>query len=221
MKHLFACIILIQAALLTACAKDDTGCSELISGTGAQRLVTFGDSQTAGHATESSKNCGYSYANILAVKYDLRLINLAVAGSQFTSGDQYGRIMGFKFEPTDKVIFSVGFNDMSSHQSDPAHLADFRAKLKHAIETVAPQVDHLTIGTAFKPFDWRVSTQADLDVYRQTARDVVAELGILNVTVGDVGDSIAGDPAYYVSDTWHYNIPGQQVLALDFDALLE
>jgi lysophospholipase L1-like esterase len=211
--------LLISILTLVACSPDKD-CTGFRQGKGPTRIIAFGDSQTAGHASESSLMCGYSYANILAERHGMQLINTAVPGSEFVSEDQYGRLMTFEFRPTDHVIISAGFNDMGNHYSDPDHLALFRARLKEALARVAPLVDHVAVVTAFQPPWDNAQTQAALALYRQTTRDVVAEVNFPNIYIGDAGDGTNHDPNYF-ADNVHFNFEGQTLIANDVEAIFQ
>lgn len=210
MKHL----ILMAALGLAACAKPDVVCQDFITGTGPDRLITFGDSQSAGHATENSIMCGHSWANDIAVDHDLRLTNLAVAGTNFVSSQEFDSLVDFQYRPTDRVMGLAGFNDMNNFGADPAHLALFRSAIAAAILKVAPQVKSLTIGTCLVPHAPAPrQTPAAIAAYRQAVVDVANQLNLPNVFVVDhLNDDFASDPSYYVADDIHLSLKGQDVI---------
>ncbi len=213
-------ILVLISLSMVACAKDNGGCKDPQTGHGTTRLVVMGDSQTAGHATETSKDCGYSWANILSKRLGMELLNGAVAGSRFTDHVESGVLLETTFKPTDTVVMLIGFNDMRNYDTDPAHLAEFEGALREVLIKISPQVSRIVIGTCLTPLSYELGSPGARDAYRTTTKAVVSQLGLLNVTVLDVGDAINQDPAYFVADALHLNLEGQNVVANDFGAAL-
>ncbi len=204
----FVCLNLI------ACAREPV-CEKLATGHKPERLVAFGDSQTAGHGTESSPNCGFSWANIISQRRDLTLVNLATAGAEWVGRfSQFRTAMAFKYESTDQVVILLGLNDMVNHGEDPVHLADFKAKLVDWLLTASPQVRSITIGlTPYSPYDRFSATDAATLLYRQTILDVVASLNLPNVVTFIPDDSFAHDLDYFTVDQWHFTVEAQTIIA--------
>lgn len=221
----FAASTLISISLsicLSACGKPiPSTCENLVTGRGPNRLVAFGDSQTAGSATPSSAECGYSWANILSVRHNMTLLNRAIPGTQFSGTNYAGMstvdaITSFQFETTDHVAMLVAFNDMRAYDTDTTHMAAFKADLSRALLYASPRVHSVVVGTTLQPLDYSVShgSPAALQAYRQAALDTVSELGLTNVVVVDkVDDSFDTDVTYFVSDRVHMSLKGQQAVA--------
>lgn len=212
MKHL----LIILALALSACSESDK-CTASKSGDGPNRLIAFGDSQTAGHASESSKLCGYSYANILSQELNLRLFNQAIGGAVFTglggSNAIDKQIEQFEFRASDKVIMMIGFNDSGRYKSDADHLAKYKSALKEKLIYLSPLVKSIDISTNIYALD---TIKADADLYRTATHEVVDALGLSNVRAFEVDSQFQGDASMFVEDRIHINLKAQVIVSEQF-----
>lgn len=206
----------VLALGLSACAKpDEIDCKNPVAGYGDSRLITFGDSQTTGHGSETSKHCGYSWANEISVREGLTLENYAVGGTNFTDFAQSGRMLVVPYRATDRVMLLIGFNDMANFGDDPAHLALFRERLREALIHISPLVRSITIGTCLYPPVWLspLSSEAAVLAYRTAVHEIVAELDLSNVVAAEVDGAFEGESSAYIIDHWHIGLEAQKSVA--------
>lgn len=215
-------MILTIALALTACAKPDTKCDDYVAGNGPTRILAFGDSQTAGHGSETSKGCGFSYANALSLDMRASLVNMGVGGTFFVSASEYGALEKAEFQSTDRVVMFIGFNDMRHFGEDAQHLAEFSDALRAALLNVSPKVHSIAIATTLLPVNLGdEGSAAAVDAYRAAVHAVVDSLALQNVRAFDPDAVLDGNPAYFVEDMTHLNLAGQLILTRQFESVLQ
>lgn len=192
--------VIVMSLLLIACSR----------GKPAERLIAFGDSHTA---------FWYSYASVLSVDLDLKMVNNAVPGSTFTQ--QSSGWLAFEYRQEDVVVTMVSFNDIMIHGEDHAHLAEYRQKLAAALVHASPRVRRIVVGTPIRPLTYFGNgTQAAADAYVEATREVVTDLALSNVLLVDVYANLALTEADFITDRVHLTPAGERrVSALYREAL--
>ncbi len=211
---------LILLLILSGCAHKETVCENYLEYRGqSSRLLAFGDSQTAGHASETGLGCGFSYANALSLHYQKQLVMLAIGGTEFLSREEYGALLKTDYRKSDDVVMMIGFNDMRAYGMNTDHLFYFQQSVYNTIMVTARKVHSITIATTLDPINYGAhgSRQAVL-AYRSAVHAAVAMAGMENVIAFDPPSRLDHNPYFFVEDNTHINMAGQLIM---FDAFVE
>lgn len=199
-------------------AIDFKSCKEpAFSGT-QRRIVSFGDSNTAG-IMDLVNNCPYAYEYKIANDLQLNLVNLAVGGSRINMEGQLPTVLFTQFQPTDIVTFIAGYNDARTFGTNLNELNLFKEYLRDFISLTSSQTSLVMIGTTpqmavYSPVTASAEAQA---MYAQAVRSVVAELSLPNVVLVDVA-LINWQTSDFESDLVHFTPASQNRIAALFES---
>lgn len=204
---------------MTACGSTSSSrsaiqdCSEMKAT--RTRLVAFGDSHTFGKQSRIGF-CRYSYAYDMAFKLDLNMINRAIGGSTLldpsTVGpSQYDMITTTVFQPTDLVVFQIGFNDVARYGDDSVALNRFHSSLSSALLSMSAQVSHIYLATPLPMIDYSFTkgSPASYDLYVQAIKSAAS--GIPNLTLLETKTLFTLKPEY-VLDRIHISSSAHEKL---------
>lgn len=201
MKLLALVVIVICAACSVRCSDPDTvpsatgdgktadDCSTQVIG--RPRLVVFGESQSQGLET-SVNGCLYSFAFVLADKWNMNILDQARGGSLLLEAGAQGPSQKTMIDstfllPTDTVFWMAGYNDCARHGSDLGYLSQFKTELLAEVKKLGAKAQTVYIGTPIKGYFYSQDPGSHA-LYVQAVIDVVAIAGLSNVALINMDD---------------------------------
>lgn len=216
--------IALISILASACSKVamDGGvlAQECATTSGPNRLVVFGDSNSAGYRSEID-GCKYSFAYEIASQRGMPILNQAVGGTSLTHAAEGGlsqldQISSTSFQSDDTVVWLVGFNDAEFNGANAQKLSDFKSELAIAITQISSQVSQVIIATPIRLPNYPVGSLAATNLYSQAVKDVVAILSVSNVTLIDITSDFQVNREDLKVDGVHLTSEAQARLAREF-----
>jgi len=182
-------IAVLTSILLIGCASqpEPQTTAAAQSTDGRARLIVFGD---------SISYCQTCFPSLIAAALpNLRVDNRAEPGTALNSEWQIDRIMAASIQPSDRVVFLTGYNDIRGHGLDPVWHADYVVTLRKALVHLASSGQPIYVGVFMKSLCVDAASIARNgggcvaganDLYADSIRAEVAALNAPNVHLVDV-----------------------------------
>jgi acyl-CoA thioesterase I len=170
-----------------------------------EKVVTIGDSIMAGYRLDASQ----AWPALLAASDGIDVTNLACSGAGFIAvggcgADYEGLIAQAVAADPDVVIIQSSDNDLGE-SADALQAATTRTV--DDLQAALPDADIIAFSTLWDQPGWTPAEVADSSASLQSAVEGVQGTYI------DLGQPIAGDPAFLQADSEHPTVAGQQALA--------
>lgn len=182
------------------------------------KLIVFGDSQAAG-SVSFKDGCPYSYANVIAEHYGMRLENRANPGSQLTEPGhgteaQSQTVLKTEITAHDTVLFMVGFNDVLEHGDDSAHLTTFEVTLRYIMPKLA-RAGKVWLVTPFTLDDYSQYSGSLSAAYKYTLKieSVIGATHYANIIPIDITPAFIPMAELFFPDKVHLTVEAQNEMA--------